>query len=481
MKLNYKQTIFVGLAFFSIQIFWQFYYAYMPLTLSLIFGLDDLQRGAVMSIDNFIALFMLPLFGMLSDKTKNKYGKRKPYILIGTLLSVLFFIGMGTFEHMQLNALVQNGHLTNIVGLDSEQIRLTAYEFMKTNPAIFVGFIIFVVLTLFSMGIHRTPAVALMPDVTSKPLRSQGNAIINLMGGAGGVIATVIFTFLVKDYETKMTAYIITAAVMVVAIILFFILVDEPALVAKREKIDRENGIDDGITAAKVRLAKPVQKSLLFLLASIALWFIGYYSIYSSFTIYANQNLGMADGKAGIFFIIAMFVSAVAFIPIAYFSSTAGRKKTIMGGIILLAVSLGAGVFVTKNNIWLMYILFPLVGVGWASINVNSFPMVAEMSTGSNVGKFTGYYYAASMAAQGLAPIFSGFFMKAIDRTVLFPLGAVCVALSFVTMLFVKHGDSKMPPKKSGEPLTTDETSNADEVPNVGEPLKADETLNAEV
>ncbi|MDR2047811.1 MAG: MFS transporter [Clostridiales bacterium] len=453
MKLNYKQTIFVGLAFLSISAFWQFYYAYMPLTVTLVFGLDNFWRGVVMGLDNFVALIMLPLFGMLSDKRKNvTHGRRTPYILIGTFLCVVFFMAMGVLEHMQFEGLMAEGAIrTATEGLDAaakkavtESNRLIAFEFMQSNPAIFVGFIGFVLLTLFSMGIYRTPAVALMPDVTPKPLRSQANAVINIMGGAGGVLATVIFTLFIKDYESKMTAYALTAGLMVVAIIVYMIVVNEPKSVAKREETEKEHGIfEQAAPGARVKMKKPEFKSFMFLLASIAFWFIGYYAVYSSFTVYANNNLGVSDGDSGIFFLIAMGVAAAGFIPIAYFSAHAGRKKTILGGIVLLGISLAMGFFVTPDSIWLMYVLFPLVGVGWAAINVNSFPMVAEMAPSLDVGRFTGYYYAASMSAQGLAPIISGFFMDAVGETALFPIAALFVALSFVTMLFVKHGDSK--------------------------------------
>ena len=452
MKLNYKKTIYVGLAFFSISLFWQFYYAFMPLTLTQVFGLDDLWRGIVMSIDNFVALIMLPLFGYLSDKTKDKgHGKRTPYILIGTFLSIVLFMGMGVLEHAQLQGLLESGVIENAsAGMTAEEIaalsvrnQSAAYGFMSENPAALTGFIVLLVMTLLAMGIYRTPAVALMPDVTPKPLRSQANAVINIMGGAGGLIATVLFTFTVKDYKSRLISYGAVAAIMLIAIILFYVLVKEPELVKDREAKELSEGLTEAPRAAGEKMDPSVKRSLIFLLASIALWFLGYYSIYSSFTIYANQELGIADGRSGIFFIIAMAVSAVAFIPIAFFSSKAGRKKTVMGGIVLMSAAIGFGSVVTSGNIWPMYVLFPLVGAGWASINVNSLPMVVEMAKPQEVGRFTGIYYAASMSAQGLAPIVSGYLMTVFGRRILFPLGAVLVAAAFITMIFVRHGDAK--------------------------------------
>ncbi|MDR3292983.1 MAG: MFS transporter [Clostridiales bacterium] len=450
MKLNYKQTIFVGLAFFSIQAFWQFYYSYMPLTATLIFGLGDLPRGFLMSIDNIVALVMLPLFGAISDRHKDKgSGRRTPYILIGSLMSVLFFAAMGVFEHVQLESLTAQNIIVDLSTVEEsakEAVaaanQLAALEFMKGDPSVFVGFVTMLVFALVSMGIYRTPAVALMPDVTPKPLLSQANAVINIVGGAGGLLATVIFTVMVKDYESKLMAYGAVAVIMIISIILYYVFVNEPQLVKKRYATEKEHGFKDEVSFdGKVGLTPAEKKSFIFLIASIALWFLGYYSINSSFTIYANQILGIQDGKAGIYYIVATLISAVAFIPIAYFSAKVGRKKTILGGIVILAVALFSGLTVTANTTWLMFIIFPLVGIGWASICVNSFPMIAAIAPNSKVGRYTGFYYAASMSAQGLAPIVSGFFMQTIDKRILFPIGALFVALSFVTMLFVRHGD----------------------------------------
>lgn len=199
-------------------------------------------------------------------------------------------------------------------------------------------------------------------------------------------------------------------------------------------------------------LPKPVKKSLIFLLSSISLWFLGYNAVETWFTTYVSQVMGQALGGASTCLLIATGGAVISYIPIGVIASKVGRKRTIMAGIILLAVCFGLGYFLTtaysEINV-VMFIVFALVGLAWAAINVNSLPMVVEMCRGSDIGKFTGYYYTFSMVAQGRdpdrrrAPL-----MRHISYTVLFPYAALFVALSFVTMIFVKHGDNKPEAKR---------------------------------
>ncbi len=437
MKLNNKRTILVGLAFLSICAFWQMYDNVVPLILTNTFHMNETFSGAIMAADNVLALFLLPFFGSLSDRTSTKIGKRMPYILFGTGCAVIL---------VNLLPLLDNSYFA-------------APSTFKT-----VSFVIVLGLLLIAMGTYRSPAVALMPDVTPKPLRSRANAIINLMGAIGGLIYLAVAAALYPnakiaglEHVNYQPLFIVVAAIMFVAVGALFLTVKEPKLVAENKALEAQHpewNLAESDGSGNEVLPKPVKRSLGFLLASIALWFIGYNGVTTWFTTYIDEVMGQGLGGASTCLMVATAGAIISYIPIGAIASKIGRKRTIQGGVILLTVCFAAGYVLTtlfdSINI-IMYIAFALVGLAWAAINVNSLPMVVEMCKGSDIGKFTGYYYTASMAAQVVTPILAGTLMRQISYQVLFPYAALFVALSFVTMLFVRHGDSKAAPKKGLE------------------------------
>lgn len=420
MKLNYKNTILVGLAFLTISAFWQLYEFHVPLILQNIYKIDHTTSGFIMSLDNIVALFMLPLFGMLSDRTRTKIGRRMPFIFFGTLASVMFMLGMP-------------------FAVQTRQL---------------VVFMIALGLVLISMAFYRSPAVALMPDVTPKPLRSKGNAVINLMGSIGGASILLLNAFLApkaKDADPNYwPIFITTAAIMLVGMAVLIITVRETKLVKKMREDSAAMGIDpeeakesDKPTVnKKEKLPTDVRKSLLLILISISLWFMGYNAVTTSFSKYAINALGMQESQASLILMVATIAATIAFIPVGIISTRIGRRRSILFGVVLLAAVFGTAALYTAYSP-LMYISFALAGIAWASINVNSLPMVLEMSKGANVGQYTGYYYTFSMAAQVITPILSGFLLDKVGFSTLLPYGAFFVALAFFTMLFVRHGDSK--------------------------------------
>ena len=434
MKLNNKRTILVGLAFLSICAFWQMYDNVVPLILTNTFHLNETFSGAIMAADNILALFLLPFFGGLSDRTDTKIGKRMPYILFGTGCAVIL---------LNVLPMLDNGYYA--------------------APSTFkmVSFVVALALLLIAMDIYRSPAVALMPDVTPKPLRSKANAIINLMGAVGGMIYLAIAAVLYPNKKVAGLAhvdyrplFIIVSAIMFVAVGILFLTIKEPKLTEENKELEEchpeWNLAEDDGSGGEV-LPPQVKRSLGFLLASIALWFIGYNGITTWFTTYVSQVMGQALGGASTCLLIATAGAIVSYIPIGALASKIGRKKTIMGGIVLLAVcfALGYVLTTTYNSInVIMFIVFALVGLAWAAINVNSLPMVVEMCRGSDIGKFTGYYYTASMAAQIVTPILAGTLMRSVSYKILFPYAAVFVALSFLTMTRVQHGDNRPEAKK---------------------------------
>jgi len=447
MKLNNKRTVLVGLAFLSISAFWQMYDNVVPLILSNTFHLNETWSGAIMAADNILALFLLPLFGSLSDRVNTRIGRRMPFILCGTALAAVL---MNVLPHLA------NGY------------------YAAPSAGMLLGFVIVLGLLLVSMGTYRSPAVALMPDVTPKPLRSKGNAIINLMGALGGLIylgvAAVLYsnaniekfftlgtfaadggTVAVVDYSVL---FCVVSGIMVAAIAVLFFTIKEPRLSAENrayEAAHPEENLAKVTAEGSEELPREVKRSLTFVLISIALWFIGYNAVSTWFTTYISRVMGEGLGGASTCLLVATGGAIVSYIPIGALASRIGRKKTIQGGVILLASCFFVGFLVTVNASSItpfMYVLFALVGLAWAAINVNSLPMVVEMCKGSDVGKFTGYYYTFSMAAQVVTPILAGALLNNIGYKTLFPYAAFFVACSFVTMLFVKHGDNKVEAKK---------------------------------
>ena len=437
MKLNNRRTILVGLAFLSICSFWQMYDSVVPLILTKTFHLNETFSGTIMAADNVLALFLLPFFGTLSDRTETKMGKRTPYILGGTLAAVIL---------LNILPLIDNSY----------------YAAASTGKMI--TFIVVLGLLLISMGTYRSPAVALMPDVTPKPLRSRANAIINLMGAVGGIIYLAVAAVMYPnskviglDHVNYQPLFIVVAIIMAVSIIVMKLTINEPKLTAENQALEAEHpewnlAEDDG--SGNEVLPAEVKRSLGFLLASIALWFIGYNGITTWFTTYVDKVMGQGLGGASTCLLIATGGAIISYIPIGSLAHKIGRKKTIMIGVILLAACFLAGYFLTtafSSINAIMFAVFALVGFAWAAINVNSLPMVVEMCRGSDIGKFTGYYYTASMAAQVVTPVLAGFLIRNISYKVLFPYAALFVLFSFLTMTQVKHGDAAPEAKKGLE------------------------------
>ena len=459
MKLNYKRTILVGMAFFLISAFWQAYDAIVPIILAKHYGLSETASGAVMSLDNVLAVFMLPLFGALSDKVNTRFGKRTPFILIGSVIAMVSFVALTFVDNYQIAKVVAEGiSKINVPENDevaAEAVRKLTVELTIANPWPFIGFMATLLVVLVAMATFRSPAVALMPDVTVKPLRSKANAIINLTGTAGGIIVLVLGMVFgtSKNSYMQYTGYVLAViAVMFIGLIVFLLFVKEKKWSADMEAETLRLGLEDvpeeTENKTKRNLSKGELTSLLLILASVALWYIGYNSITSKYSRYVIDYLPGFDYNFTL--IIAQAAAIVSYIPVGIIASKIGRRKSILAGVLILATAFFIGNFITPDiPEGIMYSVFALAGIGWATINVNSFPMVVELARGGDVGKYTGYYYTASMAAQIVAPILSGALYDSIGmRSVFFAFGTIFVLFSFVTMFFVKHGDAKPIEKK---------------------------------
>lgn len=589
MKLNTKKVFYVGLAFFLISLFWQTYDSVITKILIDKFGLNQTWSGVVMAFDNVLALFLLPLFGGLSDKTNAKLGRRTPYIIVGTVVAAFAFVALSFADNYQTQVIASettivteyeayleekavmldgvltgditkrkaalneeyatieelydagdytfdeywaaigdafdeyeiwqadfNGYIakwqtTNDTLLNEQMDALAAGEISSTQytrwynniysvmnetanttnattgfkqadysywadevydgvydanlsasawnmttdkPGTFIVFVIVLFIALVSMATFRSPAVALMPDVTIKPMRSKANAIINLMGTFGGILSIIILTVFALDKQSYVdyTPAFVTVGILMLVLLAFFLWkVKEPKMVAEKAAEDEKYGLTE-VEEAKVKgetveeLSREKRKSLYLILISVFLWFIGYNAVTTKLSDYAPKVLGMGYSLP---LLIAQGAALIAFVPIGIIATKIGRRKTILIGITLLSLCFGSVFFISESTASFMYIVFALTGIGWATINVNSYPMVVELSKGSNVGKYTGYYYTFSMAAQILTPILSGILMDALGRKILFPYATLFVALAFITMFMVKHGDSQVVKKDS--------------------------------
>ena len=430
MKLNYKRTLLSGLAFLAITAFWQMYDNIMPLILGKTFDLSETITGAIMAADNILALFLLPFFGKRSDRTHTRLGKRMPYILFGSGVAII---------------------LTNILPLLDNSY--------AGSPSTFklVSFIVTLGLLLIAMSVFRSPSVALMPDVTPKPLRSRGNAIINLMGALGGILFLIFSAVMypesktsVADHVNYQPLFIFISALLFVAIGLMLLTVKEPAWAKENDELEKKHPEWNLTVEGKDHTSKlpaPVLRSMLFLLASVALWFFAYNSLTTWFTSYVSEVMDKQLGFASTCFLVTNVGAIITFIPAGLLASKIGRKKTILIGAFCFGSCFVAAFFITTaGNSALystMYANFFIIGASWALINVNSLPMVVEMCSGADTGRFTGYYYTASMSAQVVTPILAGTLLKHISYKVLFPYAAIFAFLSFTTMLFVMHGDNR--------------------------------------
>ncbi len=411
MQLNYRRTIFVGLAFFSILAFWQMYDNIIPLILKNTFGLGDTISGFIMSLDNILALFILPLFGALSDRA----GRRMPFIVGGTIGAVALCVLLPLFD----------------------------------RPGSLLMFMVVLGLLLIAMGTYRSPAVALMPDLTPKPLRSKANAIINLMGALGGVYTILAIKLLVKEPATGLPNYmplfLAVASIMALSVAILRLTIRETGIQPQDEDAA---GQPAATAAGQAALPPPVRRSLYLILCSVALWYMGYNAVTTAFTKYAQTVWGHGVSQASTCLLIATAGAVVSYIPIGLLASRIGRKKTVLMGVAILALCFGVGALVASDFSPALYGIFALVGFSWAAINVNSYPMVVEISRLGSVGKYTGYYYTFSMAAQIVTPILSGALLEHVGYFTLFPYAALCVALSFLTMFFTRHGDNR--PQRQG-------------------------------
>lgn len=421
MKLNYRQTFLIGFGFFASSIAWAMYNNYVPILLKNYLTSTTLI-GIVMTFDNIFGVIFQPLFGTLSDRTRTRFGRRMPYILIGIPVCAV------------------------------------AFPFIPYTKSLF-SLMAVVIIFNFVMSTWRAPVVALMPDLTPASLRSQANGIINFMGGLGSLFSFFAGGLLFKAGGMPLP-FLASALLMLAAVIVLKVFIRETAAAGLHTvEVGTENtnensqppaaaNTSDIRASASSKPAPGSRVSLIFLLLAILFWFSGYNAIETFFSLYVTNTLKdsagnfLTAGDASL--LLAMFSLTFLFfsIPAGFISVKIGRKNTILIGLMGVMVLFALMMFI--NNIMALRILLLLGGIFWACVNINSLPMVVEMAKWKDIGKYTGYYYFFSFSAAIISPILFGFIRDLVVRyDSIFAYSAVSYGLAIVCMLFVKHGEAQ--------------------------------------
>jgi maltose/moltooligosaccharide transporter len=408
MKLNWKRTFLIGFGFLASSLAWSLYNSLVPIMLETRFMLSTTLIGSIMAIDNVFGVIFQPLVGVLSDHTHTKLGRRMPWIAVGLPLSA------------------------------------AAFFFIPRMPSLGTMMAV-IILFNFLMSIWRSPVIALMPDLTPRPLRSRANGIINLMGGLGSILAFFVGGKLSVSDPTNRMSFLMGSIVMVFSLVLLLLFVREP-VVPRIELPDRRkkktSSWRQSIREMAGSLTRSERKSLILLLFAIFFWFTGYNAIETFFTLYVtNVHEGITAGEAT----MMLTIFSVTFVAFAYpagiLGSKIGRKKTIMAGLIgLLAVFLPV---IIVENILMLQILLGIGGLFWACININSLPMVVELASDDKVGSFTGYYYFFSFSSAILSPILFGAIRDLTnDYGMLLIYSCTAFALALAAIFGVRHGEA---------------------------------------
>lgn len=392
-KLNYKKTFLLGFGFFAIAITWSVYNAFMPILLGN-FIKSSALIGFIMTVDNYLALFIQPTVGIFSDRIDTRFGKRMPFLMIGMPLAVIF-------------------------------------TFLIPSHRTLLTLIIFIILMNLSMSLFRSPVIALMPDITHESNRSKANSIINFMGGIGSLIAFFIGSIL-WGYNKAYPFYLASFLVLLSFVVLFFFIKEKRDVVhykASEEKVHILKGILSGLKNKNIR-------NLLFAICS---WFIGYNGIETFFTRYGENFLGVPANVASMSFAFMSLSFLVFAIPAGLIGTKLGKKKAIVAGIIgLITVFI---ILATLRSILLIRVCFLFSGFFWSMININSYPFVAEMAPKGSIGTYTGLYYLFSSVAAIISPPLLGGIMDTLGYKYMFLYGALffILALFFISLVKSKN------------------------------------------
>jgi len=412
MKLNYGKTFLLGFGFFGVSVIWGVYNAFVPLFLANKFGLAPALIGFFMTLDNIAALLIQPPVGAWSDKLRTPIGRRMPFILIGAPIGALVF---------------------GLIPI----------------AAILPLFVACTSTLLLSMAFWRTPVVALMPDITPSKFRSQANGIINFMGGVGAIISFLGGSALYKLNPNF--PFWMGSGLVIVSTLLLFIFIKEPKVYEETEK-------QPGMLESLKFVVRDPDKSALRILSAIFFWFIGYSAIEAFFSLYAYNHLGLeeADGARLLGQLSLIFV--IFALPAGYIGGKIGRRVTISIGLLIMAACTTAMYFLSPALLTLELTKLPVLGfvpvvgvilmaagAGWALININSLPMVVDMTTETRIGTYTGLYYLFSTFSAIVGPNMNGWIIQlsGLNYNAIMIVSPVLMMVALVLMLGVKRGEAK--------------------------------------
>ena len=404
---EYKSSriFWLGLGFFSISLVWQLYDYYVPLFLRDFID-SQFLINMVMTLDNILAITLIPYFAALSDRTNNRFGRRMPFLLVGIPLAAIFFSVLPNYQSL----------------------------------AMLVVTLLFLNL---SMAVFRAPTVALMPDVTPIPLRSRANGIINFMGGLGAVLALSAgarMYSIYKPFPFYTASFLIVASLIILKLT---IKEDSGFEEAKEEKV--------GIVKSFINLFKSHDKKMISILGAIFLWFVGYQGVLATFSNYAVKHLGITAEKGSfiiLFFALFFLLSAI---PAGMAGEKFGKKKVIIIGLFILIGSYAVLSLIRTNFDFaglkynhLMMIMFAVGGFGWALVNINSYPYVLDGVDPAKTGTYTGLYYFFSSLAAILGPLFMGFFIDIVGFDVMFPIAVVSFIAALGAIMYSGKADANV-------------------------------------
>jgi MFS family permease len=428
LKLDYKKTFLIGFGFFGISVMWTLYNAYVPIYLQagnptfdapgeVGFGLGAGLTGVIMTLDNIAAFFLLPLIGVWSDRVWTRFGRRMPFILVLAPISIVAFFLIPT-----------------AVGMIPPQLSGQVDQ-LGTQLA---SFMIAIGVFLTAMACFRTPVVALMPDLTPSPLRSQANGVINLMGGVGTLIATLGSGFLYG--MGRMVPFAFGGVLMAAAVLMLHFFVKEPRELEVAAREDEGLGALRGIK----RVSPEARRSLAFLMGAIFCWFVGYNAVETFLSSYGVSELKMSTGTAPLLLGVASLAFLATAIPAGYVAARFGRRRTIIAGLATFGVLLVANFFL--RNAVLVWPILVIGGAGWALVNINSLPMVVDTAASdADLGTYTGLYYIASQLAAVVGPSVNGYIVEwgGGDYNLIFVATPAFFLLAILCMLGVTKGEAK--------------------------------------
>ncbi len=429
LKLDYKKTFLIGFGFFGISVLWTLYNSYVPIYLQagnptfdapgeVGFGLGAGLTGVIMTLDNIAAFFLLPLIGIWSDRVWTRFGRRLPFILVLAPIAVAAFILIPVTLQMIPPEL-------------SGQV-----DRLGTPLALFM---IALGVFLTAMACFRTPVVALMPDLTPSPLRSQANGVINLMGGLGTLIATLGSGFLYG--MGHIVPFIFGGVLMIAAVLMLLFFVKEP------REFEAAAHEEEGLGALRgiKRISPAARRSLAFLMAAIFCWFVGGTAIEAFLSSYGVSELGMSTGTAPLLMGVASLAALVFAIPSGFIAARFGRRRTIITGMAIFGVLLLAN-FVLRNAT-LIWGFMVAGGISLSLVNINTLPMVVDTSASdADLGIYTGLYYIASQLASVAGPAINGYIVEwgGGDYNLIFVATPAFYALAILCMLGVTRGEAKV-------------------------------------